>query len=197
MRHQEPEGDLIPEDVAIRRGMIYSKDARGHIREAHQPHPFLIDSLLERRLIDHDQHFYGVQMITMRKVFLNDMKVKVGMLKIRNEEGAAEDKPVPISDTDYLKVLRQMRNPRWKRIVVEVCDEKTDARRIDILERLASSGKERDALILHGIKEQYGKAFDSLAVAIKWLWEMKKACMELGCNRCTGACIAEKMAGAV
>ncbi len=78
--------DIIPEEVAIRRGMNYRKDAAGRICEASQPDPLLIDVLHTRRIINQDHHFYGVQMITMRQLFLKDVAVKVGMLRIKRED---------------------------------------------------------------------------------------------------------------
>src|SRR4051794_35214828 len=100
--------DLISEALAIRRGMVYRKDASGRVCDAHQPTPLLLDVLLDKRIITYDHHFYGVQMLAMRKLFLSPVAVKVGMLRVRSEDGAAPDKPVPMEDTDYLRVLREI-----------------------------------------------------------------------------------------
>ncbi len=156
---REPEGDLIPRELADRRGMTYQLNAKGHVSQAFQPHPFLIDRLYERRVIGHDHHFYGVQFITMRKLFLRDVSVKVGMLRVKSEEGAAENKPIAMEDTDYLKVLRHMRNNRWKEIVMGVCDEAADPEQANMYGRIG---------------HQVGLAFDQLVVAVQALWEQKR-----------------------
>ena len=156
---REPETDLIPEHLAVRRGLDYQKDAQGRISRAQHRHPLLIDRLYERRVLGHDHHFYGVQFLTMRKLTLRDVSVKVGMLRVKSEEGAAEEKPIPMEDNDSLKVLRRMHNGPWKKIVLEVCDEAADPMLAD-----------RYGLMRH----QVGAAFDQLVDAVQALWEEKK-----------------------
>lgn len=120
------DGDIIPEDLARRRGMEYRKNSRGHVYEAHLPAPLLIDELYRREALSDDHHFHGVQLITMRKVFLQPVSRKSHMLRIRQGDEAATDKPVFIQDTDYLHVLREIRNPHSRDIVRDVCDEGAD-----------------------------------------------------------------------
>jgi hypothetical protein len=166
MRHEEPV-DVIPESVAIRRGMQYQvridkidgKDTRV-VTHAQQLHPFLIDVLLDRRIITHDHHFYGVQMITMRKVFNNPVGFKFGMLMVRHDDEASSVPALPIHDNDYLKVLREMRNGYFKEIVMQICEEHADPLLASRLGKISASVK---------------FAFDSLSDAVMKVWELKKA----------------------
>lgn len=167
MQHDEP-GDIISESLAIRRGMQYQvkvvkvkgEDTR-IVTSANQPNPFLIDMLLDRRIINHDHHFYGVQLITMRQLFLKDVSVKVGMLQVKREDSEqAYDKPIPMEDNDYLKVLRAIRTQRWKEIIMAVCDVNADHRLCPQLERIEGS---------------VSMAFSQLGDAVVAVWEKKKA----------------------
>ena len=118
--------DIVPEYVAIRRGMTYSKDRHGKVCQAEIEAPLLIDQLYNHEIIAADHHFYGVQLITMRKLFLSPVGFKVGMLLVRREDDQAEDKPIPMEDTDYLRVLRGVKSLASQRLLREICDEAAD-----------------------------------------------------------------------
>ena len=137
-----------------------------------KPNPFLIDVLLEKRVINDDHHFYGVQMISLRRVFLDPVRTKIGMLRVKTDDEASPEKPIIIEDTDYLKVRRAIRNPEWQAIIGMVCDE------------------EADLSILPLLRLHQGKvtmAFGSLTDAIISLWEKKRCKVECG-EICVGIC---------
>lgn len=151
--------DIVPEEVAIRRGMVYSKDRHGKVCQAEIEAPLLIDQLYNHEIIHADHHFYGVQLITMRKVFLAPVGFKIGMLLVKREDDQAEDKPIPMEDTDYLRVLRGIRNLTSQRLLREVCDEAADPYLFPIYRR-----------------QTYNvvAAFDALCDAVGALWETKR-----------------------
>ena len=153
-------GDIIPEAMAIRRNMVYEKNARNHVCSARVPAPLLLDELYQRKIIGHDHHFYGVQLMTMRKLFLSPVQAKIGMFILRDEDGAPS-KPIPMLDSDYLKVMRGIRSDTYRNLVREVCDEAVDPRSY---ERYVSN--------------DLGDAFDRLVESVKALWENKKAEIE-------------------
>ncbi len=156
---QEPDRDLIPKSLAIRRGMTFRLNARGFVCEAKDESPLLIDRLYGKGQITQDHHFHCSQMITMRKVLGRDLGYVVGTLRVKSDETPLSvGEGFVIEDTDYLKVLRKMRNPRWKSIVMAICHEEAH---------------ERDCQQYP--KEQMHPALDQLAGAIKNLWDNKKA----------------------
>src|ERR1700733_5013342 len=118
--------DIVPEQVAIRRGMIYRKDRHGKVCRAEIEAPLLIDQLYNHEIIHADHHFYGVQLITMRKLFLAPVGFKVGMLLVKRDDDQAESKPIPMEDNDSLRVLRLVKNPTHQRMLMEICDEAAD-----------------------------------------------------------------------
>lgn len=151
--------DIVPEHVAVRRGMRYQKDRHGKVCFAEDESPFLIDRLYNHEVIHADHHFYGVQCLTMRKLFTSPVGVKVGMLRVRRDGDEAEDKPIPMEDTDYLKVLRGVRNPTGQRLIREICDEAADPGMHPMYARQA-----------HAVRA----AFDALCDAVRTLWEQKR-----------------------
>ena len=155
--------DIVPESVAKRRGMVYSKDRHGKVCQAEIEAPLLIDQLYNHEIIHADHHFYGVQLITMRKLFLAPVGFKVGMLLVRRDEEQAEDKPIFMQDTDYLRSLRLVRNLSHQRLIREICDEAADPYLHPIY------GRQMHSVIA---------AFDSLCDAVQALWEQKKAAAE-------------------
>ncbi len=168
--------DLIPEELAIRRGMTYHKDWRGKICYAEDEAPLLIDRLYNHEVISAEHHFYAVQVLTMRKLFLSPVGVKVGMLQVRRgEDEPAADKPVPMQDTDYLRVLRGIRHPGYRRAVQEVCDEAADP------ELYQAYGLQRHTVMA---------ALDTMCDAVRALWELRSACVDGGCSACDGSCTA-------
>jgi hypothetical protein len=150
--------DIVPEEVAIRRGMVYSKDRHGKVCQAEIEAPLLIDQLYNHEVIHADHHFYGVQLITMRKVFLAPVGFKIGMLLVKRDADQAEDKPIPMEDTDYLRVLRAVKNLTSQRLLREICDEHADP------------------YLFPAYCHQAYKvvaAFDSLCAAVGELWDQK------------------------
>ena len=73
---------------------------------------------MDVEIIAADHHFYGVQLITMRKLFLSPVGFKVGMLLVRRDDDQAADKAIPMEDTDYLRVLRAVSNA-WEKPVLD------------------------------------------------------------------------------
>jgi hypothetical protein len=165
--------DLVPEKVALRRGMVYSKDRHGKVCRAEIEAPLLIDQLYNHEIIAADHHFYGVQLITMRKLFLSPVGFKVGMMLVKRESDVDEaaDKPIPMEDTDYLRALRLVKNPASQRLLREICDESADPYLFPIY------GRQGHTVIA---------AFDALCDAIGELWEAKKHCRDKACSRCEG-----------
>ncbi|WP_020472379.1 hypothetical protein [Zavarzinella formosa] len=156
--------DLIPEHIAIRRGMVYSKDRHDKICRAEIEAPLLIDQLYNHEIIASDHHFYGVQLITMRKLFLSPVGYKIGMLLVRRDDAEeAGDKPVPMEDTDYLRALRGVRGHTAQRLLREICDEAADPR------LYFAYGRHAHAVV---------SAFDSLCASVRELWEAKKQARE-------------------
>ncbi len=154
---------LVPLKIAERRNLVVGYDGAGYINAAYQPNPFLIDVLLARKFIKAEHHFYGMQMIAMHRVFLDPVLTKVGMLRVKTEDEASPSKPIPIEDIDYLRILRELRNDRWKRIVALVCTDDADPRLIDQLERIEGT---------------VWMAFSELSTAVKALWERKEAAIK-------------------
>lgn len=150
--------DVVPEDVAIRRGMVYSKDRHGKVCRAEVEAPLLIDQLYNHEIIHADHHFYGVQVINMRKLFLSPLRTKVCVLLVTRGEDDTADKSTPMDDMDYLKVLRHIRNHKSERIIREVCDEAADPYLFPVY------GRDRHAV---------AAAFDSLCAAVRRLWDDK------------------------
>jgi hypothetical protein len=150
--------DIVPEHVAIRRGMVYSKDRHDKVCRAEIEAPLLIDQLYNHEIIAADHHFYGVQFITMRKLFLAPVGFKVGMLLVKPDGDHAEDKPIPMEDNDYLRVQRKVKNIASQRLLREICDEDADPSRYQFYARQA-----------HPVIA----AFDSLCEAVQDLWEEK------------------------
>jgi hypothetical protein len=163
--------DLIPEDQAIRRGMVYRKDRHDKVCQAEVEAPLLIDQLYNHEVIHADHHFYGVQLLTMRKHFLSPVGYKVGMMLVRRDGEQAEDKPIPMADTDYLRSLRLVRSPTAKRLLQEVCDEAADPYLFPYYRRQGL------AVVA---------AFDALCDAVGQLWEAKRHCRDNACPRCEG-----------
>jgi hypothetical protein len=157
--------DLVPEHIAIRRGMTYSKDRHDKVCRAEIEAPLLIDQLYSHEIIHDDHHFYGVQLITMRKLFLAPVGFKVGMMLVKREPDADEaaDKPIPMEDTDYLRALRLVKNPTNQRLLREVCDEAADPYLFPIY------GRQVHTVIA---------AFDALCEAVGELWEQKRQAAE-------------------
>lgn len=167
--------DLIPEELAIRRGMDYSLDRHGKVCRAEIEAPLLIDQLYNHEIIGADHHFYGVQFITMRKLFLSPVGYKVGMLRVKRDNEQAGDKPIPMEDTDYLRVLRLVKNPAHQKLLKAICDEEADPALYPLYGRQG-----------HVVRD----AFDALCEAVGELWEQKrqeaervKAQSENGCAR--------------
>lgn len=158
----EPE-DIVPEHVAIRRGMVYSLDRHGKVCQAEIEAPLLIDQLYNHEIISSEHHFYGVQFITMRKVFLAPVGFKIGMLTVKRDEEQAADKPIPMEDTDYLRVLRMVRNLASQRLLREICDEAAEPA------MYPAYGRQRYPVM---------SAFDALCEAVQNLWEQKKNALE-------------------
>src|ERR1700733_13416254 len=150
--------DIVPEQVAIRRGMIYRKDRHGKVCEAEIEAPLLVDQLYNHEIIAADHHFYGVQLITMRKLFLSPVGFKVGMLIVKRDGDEAQDKPIPMEDTDYLRVLRYVKSPTSQRLIREICDEAADPYLFPIYGR-------QGHLVM--------AAFDALCDAVQKLWDEK------------------------
>jgi hypothetical protein len=151
--------DIVPESVALRRGMVYTKDRHGKICQAEIEAPLLIDQLYNHEIINSDHHFYGVQVITMRKFFLSPVAFKAGMFLVKRDGEQAQDKPIPMEDTDYLRVMRGVRNESSQLLIREICDEAADPYLHPIYGRQATRVKD---------------AFDSLCTAVGELWEQKK-----------------------
>ena len=152
--------DIVPEHVALRRGMRYRKDRHGKVSFAEDEAPFLIDRLYNHGVILADHHFYGVQFLTMRKLFTSPVGVRVGMLRVRRDGDQAEDKPIAMEDTDYLRVLRGVRSVTAQRLIREVCDEAADPGLHPVYARQG-----------HAVRA----AFDALCDAVQELWERKRA----------------------
>jgi hypothetical protein len=152
--------DIVPESVAIRRGMTYRLDRHGKVCDAEIEAPFLIDQLYNHEIIGSDHHFNGVQFITMRKLFLAPVGFKIGMLLVKREdEGQAPDKPIPMEDMDYIRVLRAVRNLAYQRLLQEICDEAAEPA------MYLTYG--RQGHMVRG-------AFDALCEAVQKLWDQKK-----------------------
>src|ERR1700709_2100161 len=98
--------DIVPEHIAKRRGMDYSLDRHGKVCRAEIEAPLLIDQLYNHEIIHSDHHFYGVQLITMLRLFLAPVGFKIGMLLVKRDDEQASDKPIPMEDSDYLRVIR-------------------------------------------------------------------------------------------
>jgi hypothetical protein len=152
--------DIVPEHVALRRGMVYRKDRHGKVCQAEIEAPLLIDQLYNHEIIGDDHHFYGVQFITMRKLFTSPVGLKVGMLQVKRDDEQAEDKPIPMEDTDYLRVLRRVKSVTNQRLLREICDEAADPYLFPIY------GRQAYAVVT---------AFDALCDAVIAIWEEKKA----------------------
>jgi hypothetical protein len=150
--------DIVPESVAIRRGMVYTKDRHGKVCQAEIEAPLLIDQLYNHEVIHADHHFYGVQLITMRKVFLAPVGFKIGMLLVKRDGEQAEDKPIPMEDTDYLRVLRAVKNLTSQRLLREICDENADPY------MFPAYGHQAYKVVV---------AFDALCAAVSQLWDEK------------------------
>jgi hypothetical protein len=150
--------------VALRRGMVYDKDRHGKICRAEIEAPLLIDQLYNHEIIGGDHHFYGVQLITMRKVFLDPVRLKRGMFVIKREQsGESGDKPVTMNDNDYLRVLRKVKNLASERLLREICDEDADPYLFPIY------GRQGHLVIV---------ALDALCEAVKDLWDEKSKASE-------------------
>src|ERR1700712_3301632 len=115
--------DIVPEHVAIRRGMTYGLDRHGKVCRAEVEAPLLIDQLYNHEVIAADHHFYGVQFITMRKVFLAPVGFKIGMMLVKRDGNQPEKKPIPMEDNDYLRVQRKVKSPASQKLLREICDE--------------------------------------------------------------------------
>lgn len=166
---------LVPIRQAERRGMDVTTDPVGYINSARVPHPFLIDLLLEREMITHEHHFHAMQFLMMRRLFLKDVSVRVGMLRIKSDgdEPGTAATPIPMEDTDYLRVIRGMRNQKQKEVVMAVCMEEADAERLyPQLERMEAT--------VH-------MAFGNLADIVKDLVS-KRRCRILCGEECVDAC---------
>lgn len=157
--------DIVPEHVAIRRGMVYSKDRHGKVCRTEIEAPLLIDQLYNHEIIAANHHFYGVQLLTMRKLFLSPVGFKVGMLHVKRERDPeeADEKPIPMEDTDYLRVLRSIKSLADKRLLQEICDEAADPNRYPFY------GRQGHSVIA---------AFDALRNAIPELWDQKQKGVE-------------------
>lgn len=150
--------DIVPEHVAIRRGMVYSKDRHGKICSAEIEAPFLLDQLYNHRVIAADHHFCGVQLMTMRKLFLAPVGMKVGMLLVKRDDEQAENKPIPMEDSDYLRVLRGVKSLASQRLLREICDEEANPALYPAYGRMGHS---------------VISAFDALCEAVDALWDEK------------------------
>jgi hypothetical protein len=99
----------------------------------------------------------------MRKLFLSPVGFKIGMLMVKRDDDQAQDKPIPMEDTDYLRVLRTIRNIASQRLLREICDEEADP-------------------YLHHVygRQKYAvdAAFDALCEAVEQLWTAKKKAAE-------------------
>ncbi|WP_246173512.1 hypothetical protein [Limnoglobus roseus] len=120
--------DLVPEHIAIRRSMVYSKDRHDKVCRAEVEAPLLIDQLYNHEIIGADHHFYGAQFITMRKLFLAPVGYKVGMMLVKRvgDDEPAPDKPIPMEDTDYTRTMRLVKNPANQKLLRDICDEDAD-----------------------------------------------------------------------
>jgi hypothetical protein len=156
--------DIVPENVAIRRGMVYSKDRHGKVCQAEIEAPLLVDQLYNHLIIAADHHFYGVQLITMRKLFLSPVGFKIGMLIVRRDGEEAQDKPIPMEDTDYLRVLRNVKSLTSQRLIREICDEAAEPCMYQIY------GRQGHTVI---------QAFDALCDAVIALWDQKAKAREI------------------
>jgi hypothetical protein len=155
--------DIVPEHVAIRRGMTYHKDRHGKVCSAEDEAPLLIDRLYNHEIISDEHHFYGVQLITMRKLFLSPVGFKVGMLRVKREDDQAVEKPIPMEDTDYLRVLRGVRNVASQRLIREICDEDADPALYQVY------GRQVHPVI---------QALDAMCSSVRALWEAKRQVSE-------------------
>jgi hypothetical protein len=169
--------DTVPEHIALRRGMTYGKDRHGKVCYAEIEAPLLIDQLYNHEIIAADHHFYGVQFLTMRKLFLAPVGMKVGILLVKRDDEQAEDKPIPMEDTDYLRVLRGVKNLASQRLLRDICDEEANP----------------DAYPLFG-RQGYAvvAAFDSLCEAVKVVWDEKKDCLDKCGSECRQVCGASR-----
>lgn len=165
---------LVPLKQAEKRGLDVTYDPAGYINSARVPCPFLIDRLLEEEIITPEHHYYGVQMIMMRQLFLRDVSVRVGMLRVKSDgEDGREPVAVPMEDDDYLRVLRGMRSIiRWKEIVMAVCLPDADPGLFPQLERIEGT---------------VYMAFGNLADVVKALIEVRR-CRSMCGEKCVGAC---------
>src|SRR5262249_42938242 len=103
---------------------------------------------------------YGIQFMTMRKLFLCPVSYKIGMFLIRRDGDQAADKAIPMEDADYLKVLRKVKNLGSQRLLQDICDEAADPMRYTVYGRNAL-----------GVTA----AFTALCNAVKELWDEKDA----------------------
>ena len=159
---REPEGDLIPREIAERRGMTYRLNAKGFVCEAKDESPLLIDRLFNHNLLNQDHHFHGSRMIAMRNLLNRDVRCSVGSIKERLDNDKALDPEIIVmEDMDYLHVLREIHNPHWKRIVMVVCHDEAH---------------ERDCRFVRVSPDNhFHMAFDRLVDAMKLVNERKKA----------------------
>jgi hypothetical protein len=167
--------DIVPEHVALRRGMTYGKDRHGKVCRAEIEAPLLIDQLYNHEIIAADHHFYGVQFLTMRKLFLSPVGMKVGMLLVKREPDPDEaaDKPIPMEDSDYLRVLRGVKNLASQRLLRDICDEEANP----------------DAYPLYGRQSHaVVAAFDALCEAVKAVWDEKRDCLDKCGPECRLVC---------
>lgn len=137
----------------------------------HQSHTadcFLIDQLYIRKLIGKDHHWHGVQMITMRKMFLNPVAIKIGTLMVKHDDGASPDKEIPMRDTDYLRVMRRIKDISHARLIREICSEDADP----------------EAYYRFGSSNYLRSAFDALVEADEFHMEerMREEEKENACN---------------
>jgi hypothetical protein len=152
--------NLVTPQRFLKGDMEITRDALGYINRAVTLAPLLIDELYQRRIIEADHHFYGIQFMTMRKLFLAPVAYKIGMMLVKREDEAAPDKPIPMEDTDYLRVLREIRNISHQKLLREICDEETNPQLYY-----------QYGTIAHTV----GAAFDSLCAAVILLWDEKSA----------------------
>ena len=155
--------DIVPESIAQRRGMAYTKDRHGKVCQAEIEAPLLIDQLYNHEIITSDHHFNGVQLITMRKLFLSPVGYKIGMLLVKRDDDQASDKPIAMEDTDYLRVMRLVKGDASQRLLREICDETAEPH------LYPAYGRQRHVVVA---------AFDALCVAVGMLWEAKKVASE-------------------
>jgi hypothetical protein len=176
VQQDEEPGDIIPEEIARKRGMKYEKNSRGHIFEAHVPSPFLIDKLHERNVLNASQHHAAAQLIALRSVFLTPIAAKTIVFFIPPDDEAAPDVSVPIDDADYLKVLRRMRHENDRLIVIEICAETLDADAF--LARIARLRNPKlpgyDFKRLDDFLTPLRNAFDALGRAQAAYWKQKR-----------------------